>query len=536
MEKFMKICLMRTAFVLSAIIFVSAFSTSAQRIWLEPIGTYSTGVYDSGAAEIVAHDATTQRLFVVNGAGSVIDILNIANPSAPTLVSSISLAPYGGQANSVAVKNGIIAAAVQAVVKTDPGKVVFFDANGAFLNSVPTGALPDMLTFTPDGTKVLTANEGEPNDAYTIDPEGSVTIVDISGGVANATATNAGLTQFNGSTLAASIRIFGPNATVAQDLEPEYIAVAPNSQTALVTLQENNAFGILNLTTGTFTSLVGLGFKNHNLPGNGLDASDRDNAINIANWQVFGMYQPDTISAVEYNGQTYYLTANEGDARAYTGLNEEARVSALTLDATAFPNAATLQQPANLGRLTVTNKTGDTDGDGDFDRLYVFGGRSFSVWNSAGAQVYDSGDFFEQWTASYFPLNFNAGNTNNTRDDRSDNKGPEPEGLTIGKIGDQTFAFIGMERTGGIFVYNVTVPFAPQFVSYINNRNFAATTTTAAAGDLAPEGLLFIPAAQSPNGSNLLVTANEVSGTTTIYNFRIFQPGKLPFAANNFSK
>ncbi len=530
----MKFCLTRTIVYLSAIIFISAFPASAQRISIEPIGTYSTGVYDSGASEIVAHDPVTQRLFVVNGAGSLIDILNISNPSNPTLVSSISIAPYGGQANSVAVKNGIVAAAVQAVVKTDPGKVVFFDANGMFLNSVPAGALPDMLTFTPDGTKVLAANEGEPNDAYTIDPEGSVTIIDISGGVANATATNAGFSQFNGSTLDANIRIFGLNATVAKDLEPEYIAVAPNGQTALVTLQENNAFGVLNLTNGTFTSLIGLGFKNHNLPGNGLDASDRDNIINIANWQVFGMYQPDTIAPVEYNGQTYYITANEGDTRAYTGFNEEARVSTLTLDAAAFPNASVLQQAANLGRLTVTNKTGDTDGDGDFDRLYVFGGRSFSVWNSAGAQVYDSGDFFEQLTASYFPLNFNAGNTNNTRDDRSDNKGPEPEGLTTAKIGNQTFAFIAMERVGGIFVYNVTVPFAPQFLYYFNNRNFAAATTTAAAGDLGAEGILFIPAAQSPNGNNLLVTANEVSGTTTIHNFRIFSPGRIP--SNGFNR
>lgn len=532
----MKFYSVQTYFFLSVIFFNLAFTVSAQKILMYPIGTYSTGAYNSGAAEIVAHDPATQRLFVVNGASSVIDIISITDPANPTFVSSISLAKYGSQANSVVVKNGIIVAAIQATVKTNSGKVVFFDASGNFLNSITVGALPDMITFTPDGTKVLTANEGEPNDDYTIDPEGSVSIIDISGGVANATVATAGFSQFNGGNLDASIRIFGPSATVAQDLEPEYIAVSPNGQTAFVTLQENNAFGILNIASNSFTSLIGLGFKNHNVAGNALDASDRDNAINISNWQVFGMYQPDSIAAIEYNGQTYYITANEGDARDYAGFAEEVRVNSLTLDPTAFPNASVLQMNANLGRLNVTNTLGDTDGDGDFDALYAFGGRSFSVWNSGGAQVYDSGDFFEQITANYFPMNFNASNTTNLRDDRSDNKGPEPEGVTLGKIGDQTFAFIGMERVGGIFVFNVTVPFAPKYVYYINNRDFSAATTTAQAGDLGPEGLLFIPAQNSPNGKNLLVTANEVSGTTTIYNFSILQPGRIPSAGINQGK
>lgn len=530
-EKFMKTSWMRTAFIFAAALLISVNTATAQRVSLYPIGTYSTGIYDDGAAEIVAHDPATQRLFVVNGGNSAIDILNIADPTNPTLVSSISLLPYGDQANSVAVKNGIVAAAVQANVKTDPGSVVFFDANGMFLNSVTAGALPDMLTFSPDGTKVLTANEGEPNADYTVDPEGSVTIVDISGGVMTATATTVGFSQFNGTTLDASIRIFGPNATVAQDLEPEYIAVAPDGLTAFVTLQENNAFGILNLTTNTFTSLVGLGFKDHNLPGNGIDASDRDNnTVNIANYPVFGMYQPDSIAAVQYNGQTYYITANEGDARDYTGFAEEARISSLTLDATAFPNASTLQLPANLGRLNVTNKTGNTDGDSDFDALYVFGTRSFSVWNSSGAQVFDSGDAIERITSNTFPAFFNASNTDNTFDSRSDNKGPEPEGLTVGKVGANTYAFIGLERVGGVMVYDVSIPFAPRFLTYVNNRNFTAATNTAAAGDLGPEGLTFIPSVQSPNGKNLLVVANEISGTTTIYNFVVSSPGKTPIS------
>ncbi len=183
----------RSAALLIITAFISVSSVFAQRrsVELRVLGTYSAGAYNQGASEIVAHDPLTQRLFTVNGATSKIDVLSIANPSAPTLLFSIDIAPYGRQANSVAVKRGIVAAAVEANVKTDPGKAVFFDTNGNYLNTVTVGALPDMVTFTPDGKKVLVANEGEPNNDYTIDPEGSVSIIDIDFGVQNAHVTTA---------------------------------------------------------------------------------------------------------------------------------------------------------------------------------------------------------------------------------------------------------------------------------------------------------------------------------------------------------
>lgn len=487
---------------------------------LRVVGSYATGIYDRGAAEIVAHDPQTQRLFVVNGANSTIDVLSIANPSNPSLLFSIDVTPYGDQANSVDVYNGIIVAAVQADTKTDAGKAVFFDADGNFLKSVRVGALPDMITFTPNGRAVLVANEGEPNDTYTIDPEGSVSIIDLSGGVNNATVVNAGFSQFNNSNLDSSIRIFGPNASVAQDLEPEYITVSEDSGTAWVTLQENNALGLLDISAGNFTNLVGLGFKDHNIPGNGLDASDRDNStINIRPWQVFGMYQPDAIASFRRGNQTYLITANEGDAREYSALTEEVRVGSLALDPTAFPNANFLKMNNNLGRLNVTRTLGNFDNDGDYyDALYAFGARSFSILTANGTKIYDSGDNIEQITAAY-PAFFNASSTNNTKDDRSDNKGPEPEGVTVGEAYGRTFAFIGLERIGGILVYDLTLPDYPILVQYINNRNFMAATNSAAAGDLAPEGLHFIAQNDSPTRQPLLVVANEVSGTTTVYAF-----------------
>lgn len=519
----------------------------AEAIELTAIGTYETGVFDESAAEIVDYDPQSQQLFVVNANDASIDVLDASDPTRPELADTIDVSPFGAVANSVDIFDGVIAVAVENEDTQSPGTVAFFDADGELLNSVNVGALPDMLTFTPDGQTVLVANEGEPNDEYTIDPEGSVSLIDVSAGIANITqddVTTADFTAFNDQEDAlteAGVRIFGPNASVAQDLEPEYITVSEDSTTAWVALQENNALAELDIASGQIADILPLGFKDHSLEGNSLDVSDADDAINIANWPIFGMYQPDGIASYEVDGETFIITANEGDSRDYSvvideendieevSFSEEAEVGELNLDPTAFPNAAELQADDALGGLLVTNANGDTDGDGDFDQLYAFGGRSFSIRSEDGSLVYDSGDDFEQITASLLPQDFNANNDeNDSFDNRSNAKGPEPEGVTTGVIGDRTYAFIGLERVGGVMTYDVTDPTDPAFVQYINNRDFsvefdpdeAAAGESDAwqeAGDLGPEGLTFISAEDSPNGSPLLVTANEVSGTTSIF-------------------
>ena len=503
-------------------------SVPAQRLELDVLGTFETGIFDDSAAEIVAHDPASQRLFFVNGSNSTVDVLDISDPSSPTQINSFDISSFGGGINSVDVKNGVVAAAVEANTVTDPGSVVFFDIDGNFLGSVTVGALPDMLVFTEDGNKILVANEGEPDAG--VDPEGSISIIDISGGIKSAKVCTAGFSSFNAPMavgLDPSIRIFGPGATVAQDLEPEYIALSPDGDTAFVSLQENNGIAVVDIDTATVTELQGLGFKDHSQTANALDASDRDDAINIQTWPVFGMYQPDAIAAMDYKGQTYYLTANEGDARGF----EEERVSDLTLDPTAFPTAATLQMDANLGRLEVTNTLGDTDSDGDFDELYVYGARSMSVYNaSTGAQVFDSGSFFERLTANRDPLNFNSSNDDNDDfDSRSDAKGPEPEGIVLARTSGRTFAIVGLERVGGVVVYDVTNPTAPNFVNYTNNRDFSEDAETGNPGDLGPEGLAFISACDSPNGKDILITSNEVSGTVTLFDFRYTDRTRGPF-------
>lgn len=569
---------------------------------LEKIGGYSTNQFGVSAAEIPAFDAASKRLFVVNAQAGAVDVLNLANPASPVKVGVLDATAVlaGAEINSVAVFNGIVAVAIQAPVKTDPGRMALYRAsNLSLISSVTIGAQPDMITFTPDGNTVLVANEGEPSDDYQTDPEGSVSVIDVR----NPAAPVARLANFNAfdsqtATLrAAGVRIYGPGATASKDLEPEYIAVSADGTTAWVTLQENNALAKVDIASATVTNILPLGYKNHGLAGNELDVSDRDNIINIKTWTgVHGMYLPDSMASYSAGGQTYLVTANEGDARAWgednadylgtqnpsLGFIEELRVSALTRAAGwqvvppqlrtvgTPPVAGALLDPAvfgycgavagspgtcnaagELGRLNISwvqgyktdamgaplryTAAGVQDPAGDrlmYDKLYSYGARSFSIWNANGGLVWDSGAAIEQFLnsadcklgsarnipcATYFNSGHNEGNA---LDSRSDAKGPEPEGLAVGKIGNKTFAFIGLERMGGVLVYDITNPLAPTRVDYLNTRDEWVTqpsaATLATVGDLGPEGLVFIPAAQSPNGKPLLVVGNEVSGTTAV--------------------
>lgn len=510
--------------------------TSQTLIELNVLGTYQAEgeVFDESAAEIVAHDPANQRLFVVNALASTIDVLDINDPAMPVKLSTIDATAEGAAANSVAVYGDLVAVAIEAENKQANGKVVFYNSTDLNkIGEVEVGALPDMVTFTRDGVKVLVANEGEPSDDYTIDPEGSVSIIDLSSGVASATVTTAGFTGFNADQAdleAAGLRVFGPGATLAQDMEPEYIAVSIDNTKAWVALQENNAVAELDIEAGEITAIVPLGFKDHSIIGNELDASNRDSGINIRNWPVKGMYQPDAIASYGFNGKTYYITANEGDSRDYDGFSEEARVAALVLAPDVFPSD--IKDESNLGRLNITTTLGSTADCAPlvvaecYNELYAYGARSFSIWSEDGKRVFDSGSEFERITASLIPENFNGNNDENSFDNRSDDKGPEPEAVTVGTINGQTFAFIGLERVGGIMVYNVTNPQNPEFVQYLNNRDFSVSQEdleAGMAGDLGPEGLAFIAAGDSPNGKPMLAVGNEVSGTTTLYGIDVIE-------------
>lgn len=584
-----------------------ASATTPGSLSLSYVSRYSSGIFGASAAEIPAYDVASRRVFVVNSRSGAIDVLQLDDAGRLTYITSLDaqrIAP-GALVNSVASQNGLVAVAIESITKTDPGYVAIYNAADlTYRDSVRVGSLPDMLTFTPDGKTLLVANEGEPNETYRIDPEGSVSVIDVSD-PDNLQVRTADFRAFNdrrAELLAAGVRIFGPNASVAQDMEPEYITVSGDSKTAWVALQENNALAVVDVANARITDILPLGYKDHGQPGQGLAASDEVDTIDIRTWPgLYGMYHPDAISSYSVNGETYILTANEGDARAWgednkaywdgdasQGFVEELRFKHLfhrsgftrrvgddmppqlmQLGAGALLNpdvfsycGASAGQPGDcredelLGRLNVTwtqgyrthadgtpvmfNTQGVEDPNGDrlmYDRVYSFGARSLGIWSADGQLVWDSGDAIEQYLASdscrlgaarnipcadFFNSNHNEGNAFNNR---SDNKGPEPEGVVVGSFGGKHYAFLGLERMGGVMVFDVTNPQQPSIVDYLNTREDWATEDVEPildrVGDLGVEGLVLIAGGDSPTGKPLLISGNEVSGTTAVYQINL---------------
>ena len=520
------------------------------------------------AAEIVQYHAETSTIYATNGETNTIAIIDASGVSSATMadpINTTSLTPTTialpadingvalGSLTSIAISGALRAVAVPAAVKTDNGFVLFYNgldsSAPAFLDSVEVGALPDMVTFTPDGGKVLVANEGEPSDDYTVDPEGSVSVINIlASGEPEETGTTVGFSALNGSEadLMAQGMMF-PNpagrtingtaitSSVAKDLEPEYITAT--NDVAYISLQENNGLAILDLEELTI-DVVGLGTKTW--AGLNIDIQE-DGSVSFGQYTgLYGVYQPDTIANFTWKDATFIVTANEGDAREYffdaadeaactaaggvdfdeddgcLAYTDEVKVEDLT--AAANSELAMLQATGEADNLRVTSAMGDADGNGEYDAAYAYGARSFTIWDQNGLVVYDSGDDFERITASVHGAQFNNGDDENEGDSRSENKGPEPEALTVGQIGDRTYAFIGTERMGGIFVYDVTNPYDVQFAEYVINRDLTeGLTADDVIGDLAPESLVFVSAEDSPSGVPLLVVGNEVSGTVTVW-------------------
>lgn len=425
-------------------------------------------------SEISAFDSGSNTLWVAGVVG--VDVLNVQDGS---LVQHISTTSFGS-INSIAIHNGVAAFAIESTTKTNPGIVQFYDTSTRALtsgtNTITVGALPDMLTFTPDGSKLLVANEGTPSTYGTrigstiprnygpaaVDPVGSVSVIDMS------TRTVAATAGFNG------VLQTGSNirTNTGMDFEPEYIAVNATGTKAYVSLQEANAIGVLDLHTNTFEKVVGLGAKDFSLPGNSIDPSN-NGTISFISANVKGLYMPDGVAVYQFNGEDYVITANEGDFREDDGDRS---------------TAGSLGAAAPLDTLRVLN-TDSSAGD-----LYAAGGRSFSILKGNGDRVFDSGDALDKLAAQLGIYD----------DGRSRDKGVEPEGVELFVLNGRTIAAIGLERTlkSAVVLYDVTDP---------NNVSFIDKIVTA--GDLAPEGLeAFIF-----NGQTYLAVTNETSNTTSLY-------------------
>ncbi|GAD00538.1 choice-of-anchor I family protein [Agarivorans albus] len=534
-------------------------------IMLNPVGR--AVLNPDGAAEILQYHAATQTIYAINSSDATVEMIDASGLSseqlsAPTSDTNLSATPLTlpteangvalGGANSIAVHNDLMAVAIEADAQANNGFIVFYNGLNAgtpvFLSAVEVGNLPDMVTFTPDGSKVIVANEGEPSGDYSNDPEGTIAVISVTDGTPATSATIIDFTSFNGmqSELEAKGLHF-PNpsgrtlngqviaTTIAQDLEPEYITAS--NDMAYVTLQENNGLALVDLSDNS-VQIIGLGYKDWS--GLNFDGNE-DGTVSFGQYDgLYGAYMPDTIASFSWNGAPFLITANEGDAREYffdvadeaacvaaggqdydeddgcLAFTEEVKLKNLTAQAGSKLEA--LQAGGEIDDLRVTNVLGDADGNGEYETAVAYGARSFTVWDQNGLIVFDSGDEIGRITAALHGNAFNNGDDENESDSRSENKGAEPEALTVGTVGDKTYAFIGLERMGGIMVYDVTNPYNSKFETYVINRDLTeGLSVDDGIGDLAPESLVFVAADNSPTSQPLLLVGNEVSGSLTVW-------------------
>ncbi|WP_432460716.1 choice-of-anchor I family protein [Agarivorans sp. QJM3NY_25] len=562
---------------------------------MKRVGSHFSGSeFASSSAEIVSYDSCRDKLYVVNAKDQSIDVLRLsAEQSAPSKDGKINLQAAAqkagiaiGDANSVVAKNGIVAVAIQNQNKQQNGIIALYRSDDlSLINTYPAGALPDMVTMTVDSRYLLSANEGEPNGDYSQDPEGSVTIVDLANGFGDQQAQihQVRFSAFNQGQARhgelKDVRLPSPfGASVAQDLEPEYIALTEHGK-ALVALQENNAIAIIDIASAQIESIKGLGVKSWASVAAGgdgakLDLSNKDQQFSQASYpQLVGYYMPDSIASFNIDGQDYLITANEGDGREYIypttqqqceqaghqwdgddykeggkhqnaeqyqhhiddciSYSDETRGYKLNvdpkhplMDQARYGKKGTIANKKSIGRIKVV---ADNKNIGPNDLIYTFGARSFSIFDLAANRIFDSGNQLSDLANS--PQHWNASNDNQSNDDRSDDKGVEPEAITVAKINGATIAFIGLERQGGVAAYDISKPAAPVLLDFVNNRDFnqpvcsqvdqdgdcANATYNPKAGDLGPESITYF----SRIGQHYIAVGNEVSGTTTVYQLAI---------------
>ena len=489
---------------------------------LELAARYNSGAMnaDGGSLEIVQYNPVNRFAYAVSGVKGKLIAVNLNGSLEGETAVELAGTEYDikqmlqnvqgfvyGDMTSVAISpdGSKLAVAIQAENYAEPGVVALFACNAdgslSLISTAAVGVQPDMVTFADNGT-ILTADEGEPREgANADDPRGSVSIVTIDGN-GSLSSNSVYFDEFDvqREALTGAGVLVQKNALPSEDFEPEYIAVSGGK--AYVSLQEANAIAVLDIAAGQFTGVYPLGFQDYGTTKVDLEKND---VIELKNYEnVLGIRMPDGISTMSIGGKTYLLTANEGDSRAdWSGLDNESEGK----------NSPT-------GDVSLDSKVvwfNATLWDGlDESKAYVFGGRSFSIHeveDNGLTLVYDSGSGFEEVTAEQLPGNFNTSNDKTTMDNRSGKKGPEPESVVTGTVDGKTYAFIALERIGGVMVYDVTDPANAKFVNYINSREFAAEIQ----GDVSPEGLCFVPAAQRTDGKALLLAACEVSGTLAVY-------------------
>lgn len=499
-----------------------------------------------GGAEIPTYHPASKRLFSTNGARNTVDVYDLSNPAKPVRINRVDLKNFGSDVTSVAAGRDVVVAAVHkaetfsanGVPSLPNGVLVVMDLDGKVISSPDLkGVLPDAVTFTPSGTRALVAIEGQPvcakDDPATtinestdylkaVDPLGGVSIVDLSD-PRNPDVSFVGFKGFTVSELRAKgLALSSVVNDASKDLEPEYI-VALDEMKAYVTIQEANGIGVLDLQNRAWID-VRRAFESK-LVGTPIDTSDRDSGRGPRSYvNVVGASQPDAIAGFKIGSGHYLVTANEGDAREYSCLNDDLRASSLKVDSRRFRDWKTWSANSELGRSKVNPNAGDRDGDGDIDTIHLRGARSMTIYRN-GAVLWDSGKLLEEIQTSAFGVqNINGSHSLSTDkstvnylpQDRSDDKGSEPEGIAVGIVGDARVAVLGLERMSALVVFDISNLRAPSLIKWIQMMPVTSTPVSQATA-WSPEGVVFVPAEKSPNGKALFITSFELSGSLTIH-------------------
>lgn len=512
---------------------LEAYDNATAALQLTETARFNSGMTnaDGGVMEIVDYNTATGWAYAINGQtghltaiaikdiekSTDIDLLDGNNIDIKSIIENeVSGFKYGDM-TSVAVSpdNKTIAVAIQAEDYFANGRVAVFECNAdgtlTFKNAVEVGVQPDMVTYTPNGTMILTANEGEPRLGYaegTIDPAGSVSIIKTS----DLSADTVGFEAFDEkrAELVSAGIVIKKNTNPSVDFEPEYIAATDTK--AYITLQEANAVAVLDLAAESYSGIYSAGFEDYSTTAIDIDKKDEKYAAKTYS-SLMGIRMPDSIAVYTAAGQDYIVTANEGDSRDWNGYLNELEVN-FGKGKTSPTGAITAENSGLAGKVVFFDPS-DYEGLSS-EKDYLFGGRSFTVYkvtDNGIVEVYTSGNELEAKTATLIPDNFNCSNDDKTIDDRSGKKGVEAESVTVGVVGEKTYAFVGLERIGGVMVYDITDPANVSYVNYINSRDFSEDI----AGDVSPEGLCFIPASESKTGKPMLLAACEVSGTVAVY-------------------
>ena len=479
-------------------------------------------------AEISAFMPEKNVLFVVGGE-NVMEVVDLADPLNPKKLNEIKLP---GGASSVTVHGDLVAVSLLNNPEWKKGhvQVMRYNKKLEVLGLHELCYMPDMITFTPDGLNLLVACEGSPDETFSEDPEGGIGVLSIAA-AANASANATDFAKawkkpqktvvgFDGldslKLMAKGVRKTGVKSFV-QSLEPEYITVSGDSKTAWISLQENNALVKYDVTAKKVLDVFPLGYVDHSVLGNGLDVK-KNKAIEIKNYPLRGLRQPDGISSFSVSNKTFVVTANEGapvnDYKAWTDVTTPMMLSQQgVLDPAVFTSSV-LDDLKNVtvSRLERCDVAPDKTANGKCPYMYSFGSRSISIFDGAtGHLMWDSGDVFEQTIAKVAPdyFNWNSKKGKVKMDARSEDKGCEPENVTTGVVGEKRYVFAGLERTSAVAVFDITgveKGNAPKIVDFYLNPK-----------DRGPEGILFIPAEKSPNGESLLIVGYEYSKTLAVY-------------------